>query len=50
MRNIEEIKNNVHKMKVAKWFGCLTFILFMYATFQDFGLLAALVLIYIFVM
>lgn len=44
---IDKIKNNPNKLKVLKWFGAFIFILFMYGAFSDFGLLAALVLIYI---
>ena len=36
-----------NKLKVLKWFGSFIFILFMYGSFGDFGLLAALVLIYV---
>ena len=49
MRTIKEIRGNPKKMKVLKWFGSFTFILVMYAMFSDFGLLAALVLIYVFI-
>ena len=49
MRTFNEIKNNPNKMKVIKWFLSFTFIIAMYAMFGDFGLLAALVLIYVFI-
>ena len=49
MRTIKEIRENPKNMKVLKWFGSFTFILVMYAMLSDFGLLAALVLIYVFI-
>lgn len=49
MRTLKEIRDNPNKMKVLKWFGSFIFIIAMYAMFSDFGLLAALVLLYVFI-
>ena len=42
-----KVGKNPNKLKILKWFGAFILILFMYGAFSDFGLLAALVLIYI---
>lgn len=49
MRSIKDVLNDPQRSKVLKWFGAFAFIIFMYALFSDFGLLAALVLIYTFI-